>query len=74
MVVIRFPDADAERRALGYLAGRFSFVTRDDGDTLVPESAVAALAAQDIRFEVKGKPAYEQRIATVRDAPAAAVQ
>ena len=29
MIIIRFADADAERRGLGYLAGRFTL--REDG-------------------------------------------
>ena len=28
MIVIRFPDGDAKRRALGYLAGRFDILSQ----------------------------------------------
>ena len=54
MVLIRFPDADAERRALGYLAGRFSFKTWDNGQTLVPELVLPFLAVEGISFTVEG--------------------
>jgi hypothetical protein len=39
MIRIRFPYPDTERKALGYLAGRFSFKTFADGYTLVPQAA-----------------------------------
>jgi hypothetical protein len=63
-----------ERRALGYLAGRFSFKSFDDGTTLVPETALGHLAAQGIRFTVQGPAAYDQIVPTVRDSAAADVQ
>jgi hypothetical protein len=50
MIRIRFPDAASERRALGYLAGRFSFKSWADGVTLVPDDALAALARASIPF------------------------
>lgn len=74
MTIIRFPDAAAERRALGFLVGRFSFKTWSTGETIVSELAVAALAAAGIRFSVEGPATYEQLAATVRDSPASAVQ
>ncbi len=73
MIRIRFPDKDAERRALGYLAGRFSFKTWETGETLVPESALPHLAVQGISFTVEGPATYEQRVPAVRNPPAAAV-
>lgn len=54
MILIRFPDAETERRALGFLAGRFSFKSWDSGETLVPESALAHLAREGIQFQVQG--------------------
>jgi hypothetical protein len=74
MVLIRFPDAAVERRALGYLAGRFSFKSWTTGETLVPESALASLAVAGISFTVVGRPTYEQNLPTIRTPPAAAVQ
>jgi hypothetical protein len=73
MVVIRFPDSQTERRALGYLAGRFAFKSWADGQTLVPESALGSLATAGITFTVIGPPSYEQNVPTVRTPPAAAV-
>lgn len=74
MIQIRFADGQMERRALGYLAGRFSFKSFDDGTTLVPETALGHLAAQGIRFTVQGPAAYDQIVPTVRDSAAADVQ
>ena len=41
-----------EKRALGYLAGRFSGKTWSPGETLVPEDALSHLAAEGITFTV----------------------
>lgn len=73
MIRIRFPDAGMERRALGYLSGRFSFKSFADGATLVPPDALAELAFQGIPFRVEGPATYEQYIPTVRDPAAPAV-
>ena len=54
MIIIRFPDGESERRALGYLAGRFSFKSWSTGETIVPERALPSLAAQGIHFSVEG--------------------
>jgi hypothetical protein len=51
-VVIRFDDVDLERAALGFLAGRFSFTTRDSGTTTVPATALPALREAGIEFTV----------------------
>lgn len=50
MILIRFPDADAKRRALGFLAGRFSFKSWASGKMTVPETALAYLTAENIPF------------------------
>ncbi len=73
MVLIRFANSQTERRALGYLAGRFSGKTWANGDTLVPEEALAHLAAEGIEFTVKGRPAYGREYAPLRDSSSAAV-
>jgi hypothetical protein len=73
MVVVRFPDSETERRALGYLAGRFSFKSWASGETLVPESALASMATAGITFTVIGPPTCEQNVPTVRTPPATAV-
>ncbi len=64
MIHIRFADPTTERRALGYLAGRFSFKTWDNGDTIVSEAALADLARAGIRFSVEGPATY-----TTQEAP-----
>ena len=71
MVTITFPDRETEKRALGFLLGRFSGRILKTGEHLVPEAALEALADQNISFTVKGKSTYEQQIAAIRDtAPA----
>jgi hypothetical protein len=74
MIVITFPDRAAETKALGYLLGRFSGHVLKSGEHLVPESALEALAAQNIPFTVKGKATYEQRVAAIRGSAPAAIQ
>lgn len=73
MVVIRFPDAQTERRALGFLTGRFPGKTWADGNTLVPEEALAHLAMEGIEFIVKGRAKYDREYAPVRDSASAAL-
>ncbi len=71
MITITFPDRDTEKRALGFLLGRFSGRVLKSGEHLVPEAALEALADQNIPFSVQGKSTYEQQIAAFRDtAPA----
>ncbi len=71
MITITFPDRETEKRALGFLLGRFSGRVLKSGEHLVPESALEALADQNIPFTVHGKSTYEQQIAAIRDiAPA----
>ncbi len=73
MIRIRFPDTATERRALGYLLGRYSFKTWATGETLVPDYALVPLAREGIPFTVEGPATYEQIIQTVRNPPASAV-
>jgi hypothetical protein len=71
MITITFPNRETEKRALGFLLGRFSGRVLKSGEHLVPEAALEALADQNIPFTVQGKSTYEQQIAAVRDtAPA----
>jgi len=44
MILIRFPNAESKRTALGALAGRFSFKSWATGEMLVPEDALGFLA------------------------------
>lgn len=74
MVTISFSDRDTEKRALSFLLGRFSGRVLRSGEHLVPESALEALADQNIPFTVKGKATYEQQMAAIRDTDSAPVQ
>jgi len=58
MVVITFPDKDTQKKALGFLVGRFSGKVLKNGEHLVPEAALAALAEQSITFTVHGKASH----------------
>ena len=65
MVIIRFPDEDAKRQALGRLPGRFSGKSWATGEMMVPEEALGFLAHEGVRFIVEGPASYEQ-IASLR--------
>jgi hypothetical protein len=71
-VIIRFDDAETERKALGKLFARFSGKSWSNGETMVPDRALAFLAGEGIRFSVIGPAPYE-RLAPIRDSVAAAV-
>lgn len=74
MIVIRFSNLESKRRALGFLAGRFSFTSRATGEMLVPEAALAHLAVEGIPFSVEGSATYEQAIPAFRGSPPTPVQ
>jgi hypothetical protein len=74
MIIIRCSDAEAKRRALSFLAGRFSFTTWKSGELLVPDDALSALAHEGIGFTVEGPPVYGQAVPALRNAAAAPVQ
>jgi len=74
MVTITFPDRETEKRALGFLLGRFSGRVLRSGEHLVPEAALEALADQSIPFSVKGKTTYEQQMAAIRGVTPTPVQ
>lgn len=71
MIKIRFPDVGNERKALGWLPGRFSFKTWATGETLLPEEALPFLAREGIHFQVEGPASYEQALPPLRDSVAA---
>ena len=73
MILIRFPNAAAKHRALGFLAGRFSFKSWASGEMTVPETALAYLAAENIPFSVEGQATYERLISAVRNPSTAKV-
>jgi hypothetical protein len=74
MITIRFPESETKRRALGFLAGRFSFTTWASGEVLVPDSALLALAHDGISFTVEGPTTYGQAVPSLRNASPATVQ
>jgi hypothetical protein len=73
MTIIRFPDADMKRRALGYAAGRFTFKSWATGEMAVPEAALASLAMQGIAYKVEGPASYERLVPAIRDSAAGQV-
>jgi len=73
MITITFPDPETEKRALGFLLGRFSGRVLKSGEHLVPEAALEALADQNIPFFVQGKATYEQQTAAIRDTAPASI-
>ena len=73
MVIVRFDDAETERRALGWLAGRFSFKTWANGDLMLHEQALPYLAREGVTFKVQGPANYERSLPALRNSPAASV-
>jgi hypothetical protein len=74
MVVITFPDAETQKKALGFLLGRFSGKVLKNGEHLIPEAALAALADRGLSFTVHGKASSEKQVAALRSAASGAVQ
>ena len=74
MVSITFPNRKVEKKALAFLLGRFSGRVLRSGEHLVPESALEALADQNIPFTVNGKATYEQQVAAIRGTTSPSVQ
>ncbi len=67
MITIKFPDADTELEALGFLLGRFPGRVLKTGAVLVPDAALQALALEGYQFTVVGPSTYEQQIASFRN-------
>lgn len=74
MITITFPDRETEKKALGFLLGRFSGRVLKSGEHIVPEAALEALANQNIPFTVIGKASYDQQITAFRDITSASIQ
>jgi len=74
MVVVTFPDKETQKRAVGFLLGRFSAKVLKSGEHIVPELALAALAEQNISFTVIGKASYEKQIAALRSSASGSLQ
>ncbi|MCI0376734.1 MAG: hypothetical protein L0215_03935 [Gemmataceae bacterium] len=62
MILIRFPDEEAKRKALGFLIGRFSFKSFATGELIVPEYALSSMALEGISFTVEGPASYERLV------------
>jgi hypothetical protein len=74
MIIIRFAELESERKALGYVVGRFPFTSRATGEMFVPAAALPYLALEGVRFTVEGPATYEQIIAAARSAATSADQ
>jgi hypothetical protein len=57
-ILIKFPDEETERRALGKLIPRFSGKSWVTGEMAVPAPALSYLAEQGIQFSVIGPAPY----------------
>jgi hypothetical protein len=74
MVTTKFPDRETEKRGLGFLLGRFSGRVLRNGEHIVPEAALAALAHENIPFTVKGTTTYKEELAAIRGDAASSIQ
>ncbi len=61
-ILIRFPDEEAEARALGTLIPRCCGKSWASGETVVPSEALAYLAEEGIGFVVIGPAPYERLV------------
>ena len=50
MIIVRFPDETAKRKALEFLIGRFNGHTWATGEMAVPEEALGPMARAGISF------------------------
>ena len=72
-ILVKFPDPETERRALGKLIPRFSGKSWVTGETALPARALSFLAEQGIPFTVIGPAPYEY-VTPLRDTRAVGVQ
>jgi hypothetical protein len=66
-VTIKFPDQETQDEAVGFLASHFSGRLLRSGEVIVPEEALAALAAENYSFTVLGKATSDQEMALKRE-------
>ena len=66
MIIVRFQDEATQKRALGFLIGRFAGHSWATGEIAVPEEALAPMVREGIPFTVEG-PATNERILSLRD-------
>ena len=74
MVLIEFPNREAEIKGLSVLMRGFSGKVLRGGLHIVPEPALEALTAQKIPYNVKGQATYEQEVAALRGDAAPTIQ
>ncbi|GMU37584.1 MAG: hypothetical protein KJ057_03795 [Phycisphaerae bacterium] len=74
MIQIRFDSGAEQRKALGWLPGRYSFKSWPDGTMVVPEEALPSLALEGMSFSVEGSARYEQIVPSVRNPASAPIQ
>lgn len=74
MILIQFPDRDAEVKGLAVLMSRFSGKVLRGGLHIVPEGALNVLSAEKVPYTVKGPATYEHEVAALRGDAAAPVQ
>ncbi len=74
MIRIRFASREAQRKAISWLPGRFSFKNWPDGRVLVPEQALPLKALEGMSFTAEAPATYEQIVPSVRETAAATVQ
>lgn len=72
MILIRSPNPESKRAALGRLAGCFHFKSWASGEMLAPEDARPFLAVEGVVFTAEGPPTYEQNGSAFRGCLAAA--
>jgi hypothetical protein len=73
MVIVQFENVEAEKKALGWLPGRFSFKTWANGDMLLHENVLPYLAREGIVFKVIGPASYERFLPALRNTDSVAV-
>ena len=66
MIHITFPDDESHVRALGFLAGRFSFTAYENGEMVIAPHALEPMALEGIPFSVHGPATYAQTVPVIR--------
>ena len=78
MVIISFKDRATEKKALGFLLGRFSGRIARNGEHIVPEAALVALSEQVrtrvLRFALELKDSLPKDSVDATDIPADTVE
>ena len=74
MILIRFPDREAEIKGLSVLMTEFSGKVLRGGLHIVPEPALEALTARQIPYTVQGRATYAHIVAALRGDAATTVQ